>query len=169
MRFWFWSMRWFWHTAPLFWWQSAVLNGYDTSSTPFPFRQSWWRPKVWMFHAQCPGLSHSLRTHHFFWSIGMKLDPRWHTSKVEEAILIRLQPTKINRDSRMKIPGAWMPTTKKHNNRRAVRRRTAKGTTHWHRGSKRVNHSCGKTNQSQQSIQLYNKTRDQSTLSPDED
>ena len=56
-------------------------------------------------------------------------DPRWHTRKVEEAILIRLQPTKINRDSRMKIPGAWMPTTKKHNNRRAVRRRTARGTT----------------------------------------
>ena len=42
MRFWFWSMRWFWHTAPLFWWQSAVLNGYDTSSTPFP--QYTWAP-----------------------------------------------------------------------------------------------------------------------------
>ena len=36
----------------------------------------------------------------------------------------------INRDSGIEIPEAWMPTIKKHNNRRAVRQRTAQGANH---------------------------------------
>ena len=47
--------------------------------------------------------------------------------KVKEAIHIRLHPDNINRDSGIEIPGAWMPTIKKYNNRRAVRQRTAEG------------------------------------------
>ena len=31
---------------PFFLWQPAVLNGYDTSGTPFPLRQLWWRPHL---------------------------------------------------------------------------------------------------------------------------
>ena len=57
-------------------------------------------------------------------------DPYWYTRRVKEAIHIRLHPNNINRDSRMEIPEAWMSTIKKHNNRRAVRQRTAEGTTH---------------------------------------
>ncbi|KAL9979586.1 hypothetical protein ACROYT_G017267 [Oculina patagonica] len=33
------------------------------------------------------------------------------------------------RDNGIEIPEAWMPTIKKHNNRRTVRQRTAEGTT----------------------------------------
>ena len=39
--------------------------------------------------------------------------------RVKEAIHIRLHSNNINRDSGIEIPEAWMPTTKKHNNRRA--------------------------------------------------
>ncbi|CAH3128409.1 unnamed protein product, partial [Pocillopora meandrina] len=42
-------------------------------------------------------------------------------TKVKEAIHIRLHPNNINRDSGIEIPKAWIPTIKKHNNRRAVR------------------------------------------------
>ena len=41
---------------------------------------------------------------------------------------IRLHPDNINRNSGIEIPEAWMPKIKKHNNRRAVRQRIAKGT-----------------------------------------
>ena len=34
----------------------------------------------------------------------------------------------INRDSGIEIPEAWMPTIKKHNNRRTVQQRTTEGT-----------------------------------------
>ena len=51
--------------------------------------------------------------------------------RVKEAIHIRLHPNNINRDSGIEIPEAWMPTIKKHNNRRAVRQRTAEGANHW--------------------------------------
>ena len=37
-----------------------------------------------------------------------------------EVIHLRLHPNDINRDSGIEIPEAWMPTIKKHNNRRAV-------------------------------------------------
>ena len=33
-------------------------------------------------------------------------------------------------DSGIEIPEAWMPTIKKHNNRRTVRQRTAEATAH---------------------------------------
>ena len=55
-------------------------------------------------------------------------DPHWHTRRVKEAIRIRLHPDNINRDSRIEIPEAWMPTIKKHN-RKTVQQRTTEGTT----------------------------------------
>ena len=59
-------------------------------------------------------------------------DSHWYKLRVKEAIHIRLHPNNINRDSGIEIPEAWMPTIKKHNNRRTVQQRTAKGTTeHW--------------------------------------
>ncbi|XP_078384814.1 uncharacterized protein LOC144667294 [Oculina patagonica] len=56
-------------------------------------------------------------------------DSHWYTRRVKEAIHIRLHPNNINRDSGIEIPEAWMPTIKKHNNRRNVRLRTAEGAT----------------------------------------
>ncbi|KAL9961738.1 hypothetical protein ACROYT_G030742 [Oculina patagonica] len=56
-------------------------------------------------------------------------DPHWYKRRVKEAIDIRLHPNNINRDNGIEIPEAWMPTIKKHNNRRTVRQRTAGGTT----------------------------------------
>ena len=50
--------------------------------------------------------------------------------RVKDAIHIRLHPNNINRVSGIEIPEAWMPTIKKHNNRRAVRLRTAEGANH---------------------------------------
>ena len=58
-------------------------------------------------------------------------DPYYYTRKVKEAIQMRLHPDNINRDSGIEIIEAWMPTIKKHNNRRAVRQRTAEGANHW--------------------------------------
>ena len=54
-------------------------------------------------------------------------DPDYYTCRVKEAIHIRLHPKNINRDSGIEFPEAWMPTIKKHNNRRAVRQRIAEG------------------------------------------
>ena len=51
-------------------------------------------------------------------------DPYWYTRRVKEAIYIRLHPNNINRDSGIEIPEVWMPTIKKHNNRRTVQQRT---------------------------------------------
>ena len=53
------------------------------------------------------------------------LDPYYYKCRVKEVIHIGLHPNNINRDSGIEIPKAWMPTIKKHNNRRAVRQRTA--------------------------------------------
>ena len=81
-------------------------------------------------------------------------DPLYYTHRVKEAIPLRLHPNKINRDSGIEIPEAWMPTIKKHNNRRAVRQRTAEGANHWvkQQGSKCTNQSCWKiTNHSRAS------------------
>ncbi|RMX51763.1 hypothetical protein pdam_00024899 [Pocillopora damicornis] len=71
-------------------------------------------------------------------------DPYHYTRRVKEAIHIRLNPDKINRESGIEIPEAWMPTIKKHNNRRAVRQRTAEGANHRmnEQGSKCTNQSC---------------------------
>jgi len=52
-------------------------------------------------------------------------------AQVKEAIYIRLHPNNINMDSGIEIPEAWMTTIKKHNNRRAAKKRTAERTTHW--------------------------------------
>ena len=54
-------------------------------------------------------------------------DPHYYTCRVKEAIHIRLHPDNINRDSGIEKPEAWMPTIKKHNNRRAMRQWTAEG------------------------------------------
>ena len=68
--------------------------------------------------------------HHPLWNEVKFIDrdPHWYTRRVKEAIHIRLNPNNINRDSGIEIPEAWMPTIKKHNNKRAVRLRTAEGT-----------------------------------------
>ena len=58
-------------------------------------------------------------------------DPHWYTRRIKEVIHRRLHPHNINRDSGIEIPEAWMPTIKKHNNRRAAKKRTAEKTTHW--------------------------------------
>ena len=50
--------------------------------------------------------------------------------RVKEGIDVRLHPDNINRDSGIEIPEAWMPTIKKHNNKRAVGQRTAEGASH---------------------------------------
>ena len=57
-------------------------------------------------------------------------DPYYYTRRVTEAIHIKPHPNNINRDSGIEIPEAWMPTIKKHNNRRALRQRTAEGANH---------------------------------------
>ena len=73
-------------------------------------------------------------------------DPHWYTRRVKEAIHIRLHPNNINRDSGIEIPEAWIPTIKKHNNRRTVQQRTTEGTATRRNngtigGSKCTNHS----------------------------
>ena len=57
-------------------------------------------------------------------------DPYYYTRRLKEAIYMRLHPDNINRDSGIEISEAWMPTIKKHSNRRAVRQRTAEGANH---------------------------------------
>ena len=54
-------------------------------------------------------------------------DPHWYTRRVKEATHIRLHPNNINRASGIEIPEAWVTTIKKHNNRRASKKRTADG------------------------------------------
>ena len=92
-------------------------------------------------------------------------DSHWYTRTVKEAIHIRLHPDKLNSDSGIKIPKAWMTTIKKHNNRRAVRQRTAERAARIETRQSQL----WNTNQSQGSIILYKKIRNQSTSSPDED
>ena len=58
-------------------------------------------------------------------------DPYYYTRRVRKAIHIRLHPNNINRDSGIETPEAWTLTIKNHNNRRAVRQRTADGANHW--------------------------------------
>jgi len=53
----------------------------------------------------------------------------WYTQRVKEAIYIRLHPNNITRDSGIEIPEAWMPTIKKHNNRRTLQQQTTEGAT----------------------------------------
>ena len=44
-------------------------------------------------------------------------DHLWYTRRIKEAILTRLHPNNINRDSGIEIPEAWIPTIKQHNSR----------------------------------------------------
>ena len=78
----------------------------------------------------------------------------FYTRRVKEAIHIRLHPDYINRDNGIKVPEAWMPKIKKHNNRRSVRQRTAEGANHWgkQQGSKCANQSCWKKKQNKTTI-----------------
>ena len=55
-------------------------------------------------------------------------ESHWYIRRVKEAIHRRLHPNNINRNSGIEIPEAWMPTIKKHNNRRAVKKRVAEET-----------------------------------------
>ena len=57
-------------------------------------------------------------------------DPHCYTRRVKEAIHIRLHPNNINKDGGKESPESWMPTIKKHNNKRTERQRTAEGTIH---------------------------------------
>jgi len=96
-------------------------------------------------------------------------DPHWYTCRVKEVIHIRLHPHNINRDSGIKIPEGWMPTIKKHNNRKAAKKWTTEGRTHWNSKDGNAPNTAVETSQSQQSIVLYKVSRNQSTSSPDED
>ena len=97
-------------------------------------------------------------------------DPCYYTRRVKEAIHLRLHPSNINRDSGIEIPEAWMPMIKKHNNRRAVRQRTAEEANHWVISKDRnAPIRAVENNWSLQSIMLYKITHDQSTSSPEED
>ena len=60
---------------------------------------------------------------------GTRSNPYWYTSRVKEAFHIRLHPNNINRDSGIEIPEAWMPTNKKHNNRKTVQQPRGGGVT----------------------------------------
>ena len=57
-------------------------------------------------------------------------DPYYYARRVKKAIHIGLHPDNINRDSGIEILEAWMPTIKKHNDRRAARQRTTEGANH---------------------------------------
>ena len=97
-------------------------------------------------------------------------DPYYYTRRVKEAIHIRLHPNNINRDSGIEIPEAWMPTIKKHNNRRAVRQRTAEGANHW--VNSKVRNAQIRAVEKQvitAEHHAYKITHDQSTSSPEED
>ena len=78
-------------------------------------------------------------------------DPYYYTRRDKEAIHTRLYPDNINRDSGIEIPEVRMSMIKKHNNRRAVRQRTAEGANHLmkQRGSKCTNQSFWEKEQQQ--------------------
>ena len=72
-------------------------------------------------------------------------DPHWYTRRVKEAFHLRLYPNKINRDSGIEIPDAWMPaikntiTGKLHNNG-PLRNFCSPEQWNYMRGSKCKNH-----------------------------
>ena len=89
---------------------------------------------IQLAHTQTSAVSeHAHNTGHYpLWSEVKFIDrdQHWYTRRVKEAIHIRLHPNNINRDSGIEIPEAWLPTIKKHNNKRAAKKWTAKRTTH---------------------------------------
>ena len=105
--------------------------------------------------------------HHPLWNEVKFIDrdPHCYTRRVKAAI----HPININRNSRIEITEAWMPTIKKCNNRRAVRQRTAKETIHRNSEDRMRQSQLLKTNQSQQSIMLYKVTHNKWSSSPEED
>ena len=51
--------------------------------------------------------------HYSIWRISSLIETLlWYICRVKEAILIRLQPNNITRDSGIEIPDGWMPTIK---------------------------------------------------------
>ena len=54
-------------------------------------------------------------------------DPHCYSSRVKEAIHIRLHRNNINKESEIEIPEAWMPTIKRHNSR-SLPQRIAEGS-----------------------------------------
>ena len=63
-------------------------------------------------------------------------------------IHIKILPNNINRDSLK----AWIPTIKKHNNRRAAKMRTAEGRAHRNSEDQNASVTAIEHHQSQQSI-----------------
>lgn len=55
-------------------------------------------------------------------------DAHFYTRRVKKVIPIRLHTHNINSDSGIEIPEGWMLTIEKHDSRRLVQQRTAKGT-----------------------------------------
>ena len=102
--------------------------------------------------------------HHPLWNEVKFIDrdSHWYARRLKEAIHIRLHPDNINRDNRIEIPEAWIPTIKKHN-RRPVQQIGPLGKQ-LHSGTMR-----NETHQSQPTIVIHTVTRNQSTSSPDED
>ena len=89
----------------------------------------------WIFSRDCtislPISEHTHKTSHYpLWNKVKFIDrhPHWYTRRVKEVIHIRLHPDNINRNSRIEIPKAWMPTIKKHNGK-TVQQRTTEETT----------------------------------------
>ena len=86
---------------------------------------------MWLSRTQTSAISeHANKTGHYpLWDKVKCIDrdPHWYSRRVEEAILRRLDPNNINRDSGIEIPESWMPTLRQHVNR-PVPQRTANGS-----------------------------------------
>ena len=69
---------------------------------------------IWLAHTQTSAvLEHANETGHLpLWNQVKFIDrdPHRYTRRVKEAIQIRLHSNNINRDNRIEIPEAWMPT-----------------------------------------------------------
>ena len=91
-------------------------------------------------------------------------ESHWYTRKVKEAIYIRLNPNNINRDNGAKVPEAWMPTIRKHQNQRHTKNQRTPEETMVHGNNSRI-----EMHQSQQTTMIYNAVHNQSTPSPEED
>ena len=107
-------------------WCSAVISCFFNSSD--------WCISILTVHSVICSLGGDHNTRHKpLWNEVKFIDrdPFYYTRRVKEAIHTRLHPNNINRDTGIEIPEAWIPTIKKHNNRRAVRQRTAEGANHW--------------------------------------
>ena len=63
---------------------------------------------------------------HFMCTLSLSIET--HTGRVKVAIHLRLHPNNISMDNEIAILEAWMPTGKKHNNRRTALSRTAERT-----------------------------------------